>query len=128
MQKGGVGKTCFAVAMQKGGVGKTTTAINLGYELALAQFSVLLIDVDQQAHATIGLGIEISGDDASMYEVLHPSGPSGFRHVRSSSNRSSVSTSRRPPMHCGRWNGRVWVRADRCGSLENWRRWAATTS
>lgn len=62
----------FAIAMQKGGVGKTTTAINLAYEFGLAGSTVLLIDLDQQAHATGGLGIEISGDDASMYEVLHP--------------------------------------------------------
>jgi chromosome partitioning protein len=55
----------FAVALQKGGVGKTTTAINAG-------LSVLLIDLDQQAHATNGLGVDVGGDDATMYEVLHP--------------------------------------------------------
>lgn len=62
----------FAVALQKGGVGKTTTAINLAYEFGRAGLSVLLIDLDQQAHATNGLGVNVGGDDATMYEVLHP--------------------------------------------------------
>ena len=62
----------FAVALQKGGVGKTTTAINLAYEFGRAGLSVLLIDLDQQAHATHGLGVDVGGDDATMYEVLHP--------------------------------------------------------
>ena len=33
---------------------------------------VLVIDMDQQAHSTKGLGIELDAEDASMYEVLHP--------------------------------------------------------
>jgi chromosome partitioning protein len=61
----------FAVAMQKGGVGKTTTAINLAYEFSRAGSSVLLIDLDQQAHATHGLGVDVGVDEATMYEVLH---------------------------------------------------------
>ncbi|PBA68757.1 chromosome partitioning protein [Mycobacterium avium] len=62
----------IAVALQKGGVGKTTSTINLAANLALLGFRVLVIDMDQQAHSTKGLGLRLGPDDASMYEVLHP--------------------------------------------------------
>ena len=62
----------LAVAMQKGGVGKTTTANNVAYELHLAGLSVLLIDLDPQANATDGYGVELGDDDGTMYEVLVP--------------------------------------------------------
>ncbi len=58
------------VVNQKGGVGKTTTALNLGAYLAHHGKLVLLVDMDAQANATSGLGINPSELPASMYDVL----------------------------------------------------------
>src|SRR5210317_1888811 len=61
--------TVVALANQKGGVGKTTTAINFSACLAERRKKVLLVDLDPQANATSGLGLE-KGFGASIFPAL----------------------------------------------------------
>lgn len=60
----------ISVVNQKGGVGKTTTAVNLGAYLAALGKFVLLLDLDPQANATSGLGVDKNSLAKGVYELL----------------------------------------------------------
>ena len=66
--------TVYAIANQKGGVGKTTTAVNVAACIAEAGYETLLVDVDPQANATVGLGIDRTRSPG-LYEVLTDQAP-----------------------------------------------------
>ena len=67
----------IAVTNQKGGVAKTTTAVNLATALAAIERDVLVVDLDPQANATSGFGINIHAVKHSIYDVLTQEHPIG---------------------------------------------------
>ncbi len=79
--------TVYAIANQKGGVGKTTTAVNLAACVAEAGYEALLVDIDPQCNATLGLGLPKDADQ-TVYDVLVGSAsleevllPSAIKHL-----------------------------------------------
>ena len=68
----------IAIVNQKGGVGKTTTALSLGSYLAESGKFVLLVDMDPQANATAGLGVDYRAIQNGVYEAI-----SGLTALRS---------------------------------------------
>ena len=72
----------IAIANQKGGVGKTTTAINLGSSLAVAEQRTLIVDIDPQANASSGFGIQPGEDLRTIYDVLVEGQPAAETTLR----------------------------------------------
>ena len=70
----------IAIVNQKGGCGKTMTAINLSAFLARSLRRVLLIDMDPQGHATIGVLKDPCSLKKTVYELL--AGEQGVTSLR----------------------------------------------
>ena len=60
----------MAVVNEKGGVGKTALVINLGAALSLAEKEVLIVDMDPQHNATMGLGVEVAPGAVTVYDLI----------------------------------------------------------
>ena len=92
--------TIYAIANQKGGVGKTTTAVNAAACVAEAGYPTLLVDVDPQCNATVGLGLakdlqpsiyDVLAGDAALDDAVRPSGLDGLDVVPSSPDLAGAS-------------------------------------
>ena len=70
------GARILAVTNRKGGTGKTTTAVNLAAEFAGAGEAVLLVDLDTQGHAGIGVGVPPAPNRAGVHDLFVDPGAS----------------------------------------------------
>jgi chromosome partitioning protein len=71
----------ISVVNEKGGVGKTVTVINLAAGLSLRDKNVLVVDMDPQLNATKGLGVSLSEDGHSVYDMIKLEDPVPARSV-----------------------------------------------
>ena len=60
----------LAFINQKGGVGKTTSAVNVGLSLAVSEIRTLMVDLDPQANATIGLSDLTEKSEKNIFIVI----------------------------------------------------------
>ena len=63
-------KKIISIVNQKGGVGKTTTVMNMAGALSSLNYKILVVDFDPQGNASSGLGVELSGREKNIYDVL----------------------------------------------------------
>ncbi|MFA6382715.1 MAG: AAA family ATPase [Candidatus Buchananbacteria bacterium] len=89
----------IAIVNQKGGVGKTTTAVNLGAYLSWLGKFVLLVDIDPQANATSGLGVDQSKIEKGVYHTLIE--PVSFREIILGTNHSGYKVAPATPELAG---------------------------
>jgi chromosome partitioning protein len=84
--------TVYAVANQKGGVGKTTTAVNVAACVADAGYETLLVDLDPQCNATVGLqagkdhepnAYSVLSGEATLHDAAIPTSIAGLSLVPS---------------------------------------------